>query len=49
MMSLTHAVFSVSLTSLVLGTANPEVLGTAAVSRSECLRQRVSPSRHRYQ
>ena len=32
MMSVTHAVFSVSLTSLVLGTANPEVLGTAAIA-----------------
>jgi inner membrane protein len=32
MMSLTHATFSVSLTSIVLGTANFEVLGTAAIA-----------------
>ena len=30
MISLTHAAFSVSLTSIVLGTANPEVLGISA-------------------
>jgi hypothetical protein len=30
MMSLTHAAFSVSLTSIVLGTANPEVLAVSA-------------------
>ena len=32
MMSLTHIAFSTALTSLVLGTANPEVLGTAALA-----------------
>jgi inner membrane protein len=32
MMSLTHAAFSVSLTSIVLGTANPEILGVAAIA-----------------
>jgi inner membrane protein len=32
MMSLTHAVFSVSLTSIVLGMANPEVLAVSAIA-----------------
>ena len=32
MMSVTHAAFSVSLTSIVLGTANPEVLSIAAIA-----------------
>jgi inner membrane protein len=32
MMTPTHIAFSVSLTSIVLGTANPEVLGTAALA-----------------
>ena len=32
MMSVTHAAFSVSLTSIVLGTANPEVLAVSAIA-----------------
>jgi inner membrane protein len=32
MMAPTHIAFSVSLTSIVLGTANPEILGTAALA-----------------
>ena len=40
MMSLTHAAFSVSLTSIVLGTANPEILGVSA----NCLQQRFAPA-----
>ena len=40
MMSLTHAAFSVSLTSIVLGTANFEVLSIAA----NCLQQRFAPA-----
>ena len=32
MMSITHATFSVSLTSIVLGTANPAILGISAIA-----------------
>ena len=32
MMSVTHAALSVSLTSIVLGTANPEVLAVSAIA-----------------
>ncbi|MFM6403231.1 MAG: metal-dependent hydrolase, partial [Microcystis sp.] len=32
MMSVTHIAFSVALTSITLGTANPEILGIAAVA-----------------
>ncbi|MGK7896728.1 MAG: metal-dependent hydrolase [Xenococcus sp. (in: cyanobacteria)] len=32
MMSITHATFSVSLTSIVLGTANPAILGVSAIA-----------------